>query len=329
MSDCAAGRNRHDDAHRPRRIALRPCDARDDRQRGSAGCQMQKLTARNLHCVLLRSERLRRAARSLATDSALFGGKNSECHDTRIMLFLDTAIRIASGAEMQLSDRIGRRMKLHDLHVLMAVVRAGSMRKAAAQLNTTQPHLQINRRTGSAVGVRLLDRHPQGVEPTVYGRALLDGGAAVFDDLRQAVKNIEFLADPEAGEVRILSGLIMPRTSSLPLSSGSPDAIRALCFISLVRQYYRTFGEDLYARNVDLLVARKWGSTSDETAGFEFLFDDPYFVVAGAQHPLARRRRVGPSELSSASLVLPPRESPPGGASSGSVSRRRAGRILV
>src|SRR5438067_2385133 len=33
---------------------------------------------------------------------------------------------------MQLSDRIGRRMKLHDLHVLIALVQAGSMSKAAA-----------------------------------------------------------------------------------------------------------------------------------------------------------------------------------------------------
>ena len=51
--------------------------------------------------------------------------------------------------------------------------------------------------------MRLLDRHRQGVEPTEYGRALLDCGVAVFDDLRQGVKNIEFLADPTAGEVRI------------------------------------------------------------------------------------------------------------------------------
>jgi DNA-binding transcriptional LysR family regulator len=29
------------------------------------------------------------------------------------------------------------------------------------------------------VGVRLLDRRRQGVEPTEYGRALLKGGAAV------------------------------------------------------------------------------------------------------------------------------------------------------
>ena len=38
---------------------------------------------------------------------------------------------------MQLSDQIGQRMKLHDLRVLMTVVQAGSMNKAAALLHTT------------------------------------------------------------------------------------------------------------------------------------------------------------------------------------------------
>src|SRR3954470_8141849 len=105
---------------------------------------------------------------------------------------------------MQVSDRIGRRMKLHDLHVLMAVVQTGSMNKAAGLLNTGQS--AISRSIADlerTVGVRLLDRNPQGVEPTEYGRALLDGGAAVFDNLRQAVENIEFLADPTVGEIRI------------------------------------------------------------------------------------------------------------------------------
>ena len=101
------------------------------------------------------------------------------------------------GAGMQLSDRIGRRIKLHDLHVLMGVVQAGSMSKAAQVLNTTQP--AISRSIADlehTIGVRLLDRGRQGVEPTEYGRALLDGGVAMFDDLRQAVARIEFLADP-------------------------------------------------------------------------------------------------------------------------------------
>src|ERR1700742_4627345 len=105
---------------------------------------------------------------------------------------------------MHLHDRIGCRMKLHDLHVLMTVVQAGSMSKAAALLNTGQP--AISRSISDlehALGVRLLDRSRQGVKTTDYGRALLDGGLAVFDELRQTVKNVKLLADPSIGEVRI------------------------------------------------------------------------------------------------------------------------------
>ncbi len=111
---------------------------------------------------------------------------------------------------MQMSDRIGHPIKLQDLHVLMAVAQAGSMNKAAALLNTGQSAISRSiAELEHTLGVRLLDRNPQGVEPTQYGRALLDGGAAVFDDLRQALKNIEFLADPTAGEVRIGSSALM------------------------------------------------------------------------------------------------------------------------
>ena len=67
---------------------------------------------------------------------------------------------------MQSSDRIARRMKLHDLHILMAVVQAGSMNKAAAILNTTQPAVSRSiAELERTVGVSLLDRNARGVEP--------------------------------------------------------------------------------------------------------------------------------------------------------------------
>jgi len=50
-----------------------------------------------------------------------------------------------------------------------------------------------------AVGVRLLDRHPRGVEATVYGCALLKRTLAVFDELKQGIKEIESLDDPSGG----------------------------------------------------------------------------------------------------------------------------------
>jgi len=41
---------------------------------------------------------------------------------------------------MPWSDRIGRRVKLRDLHVLLAVAETRSMAKAAQRLAISQPH---------------------------------------------------------------------------------------------------------------------------------------------------------------------------------------------
>ena len=67
-------------------------------------------------------------------------------------------------------DRIERRLKLHDVRVLMSVVEAGSMAKAAECLGTSQP--AVSRSIADlehTLGVRLLERSPRGVEPTQYG----------------------------------------------------------------------------------------------------------------------------------------------------------------
>src|ERR1043165_4876433 len=100
-------------------------------------------------------------------------------------------------------DRIGRRVKLRDLHILLAVAKLGSMGKAAAELAVSQPAIsKAIADVEHAVGLRLLERGPRGIEPTMYGRALLKCGTAVFDELRQGVKELEFLTDPGAGEIR-------------------------------------------------------------------------------------------------------------------------------
>jgi DNA-binding transcriptional LysR family regulator len=52
-------------------------------------------------------------------------------------------------------------------------------------------------------GVRLFERGSQGVELTTYGAALLNCGVAVFDEMRQGLKQLEALSDPASGEVRI------------------------------------------------------------------------------------------------------------------------------
>lgn len=171
---------------------------------------------------------------------------------------------------MQLRDRIGARLKLNDLHVLMTVVQAGSMNKAAMLLNTTQP--AVSRSIGElerSVGVRLLDRGPQGVEPTNYGRALLDGGAAVFDDLRQTLKNIQFLADPAVGEIRVgCNPFLAASFVSAVVDKLSRRYPRVVFHI--VTAYAETLLRELSERNVDLLITRRSGPVVDERLSDEF-----------------------------------------------------------
>ena len=210
---------------------------------------------------------------------------------------------------MQLSDRIGNRMKLQDLHVLMTVVQAGSMGKAAQILNTTQPN--VSRSIGEleqALGVRLLDRHRQGIEPTEYGRALLDCGAAVFDDLRQGVKNIAFLADPAAGELRIGTTTFLAASFVSALVDRLSRRYPRIVF-HLVTGYTETLHQELAERNVDLLIIRGSGPIADPRYDFEFLFDDSYVVAAGAQNQWGRRRRIEIAELVNELWVLPPPDS--------------------
>jgi len=158
---------------------------------------------------------------------------------------------------MQLSDRIGRRMKLQDLHVLMTVMQAGSMGKAAQSLNITQPAVSRSiAELENALGVRLLERHRRGIEATEYGRALLDCGVAVFDDLRQGVKNIEFLADPTTGEVR--TGNTLPSTAS-SFIAGIIDRLsrrHPRMAFHVVPGTQDTLRRELNARSVDLVITR-------------------------------------------------------------------------
>lgn len=209
---------------------------------------------------------------------------------------------------MQLSDRIGRRIKLQDLHVFATVVQAGSMGKAADLLNTSQPN--ISRSIADleyAIGTRLLDRYRRGIEPTQYGRLLLNCALAAFDDLRQGVKDIEFLADPAGGEVRI--GSIIPLAASFVsavidrLSRRYPRIV-----FYVVAHQQEELHRELSERNLDLLIAWRPAPFTDDRQSFDFLFDDSYVVVAGPQNRWIRRRRIQLSELAGEAWALPPPE---------------------
>ena len=107
---------------------------------------------------------------------------------------------------MELIDRVAYRLKLRDLRLLDTVVRQGSMAKAAnaAPPIATGGFQGRSPRWSNVLGVRLIDRGRQGIEPTPHGRALLKSAVSQSSTSSgTASMEIEFLSDPTAGEVRI------------------------------------------------------------------------------------------------------------------------------
>jgi DNA-binding transcriptional LysR family regulator len=212
------------------------------------------------------------------------------------------------GEIMQIKDRIGHHMKLQDLHVLMTVAQAGSMGKAAERLNSSEPSVSRSiTELEQSLGVVLFDRHRHGVEPTDHGRALLNCGAAVFDELRQGVQNIKFLSDPTAGEVRIGSNPFLAASFVSMVVNRLSQRHPRMVF-HLVTAPSELLFRELSERNVDLLIIRRLGPLADKRMSFQTLFDDSYVVAAGAESAWARRRRLAFTELAGERWVLPPPE---------------------
>jgi DNA-binding transcriptional LysR family regulator len=203
------------------------------------------------------------------------------------------------------ADRIGRRLKLRDLHIFMVAAQC-SMGRAATELAMSQP--AVSRAISDlehSIRVRLLDRSPQGIEPTLYGEALLRWAGVVFDDLRQSVKEIEFLADPSSGEVRI--GTTEPMAAGFVpavverLSRQYPRLIVHVLQAATVPLQYR----DLRDRRTDAVLGWMLPGTPDDDLASEVLFMDRHRVVASADNPWTRKRRISLSDLAGEPWTLP------------------------
>jgi DNA-binding transcriptional LysR family regulator len=208
-------------------------------------------------------------------------------------------------------SRIGRRVRLRDLHVLFAVAETGSMAKAGAQLRVTQP--AVSKAIGDledAVGVRLLDRSPRGVELTAYGQELLKCGLAAFAELRDGIRGIEQLADPEVGEVRvgsvetIMAGFL-PAVIERFLSR-HPKVMVTHVHTSPFEEGYTA----LHERKVDALIHLSRNITLAEDLQSEVLFHDRICLAAATQSPWARRRKVDYADLVGAAFIGPPSATP-------------------
>jgi DNA-binding transcriptional LysR family regulator len=206
---------------------------------------------------------------------------------------------------MKWTDRIGRRVKLRDLHIALAVAEAGSMTRAAEDLAVSYPVVSKTiSELEHTLGVKLFDRSIAGVEPTHYGRALLKSGVAVFDEMRKALQQIDSIKQPDAGELRIGSSIVTD-AGLLPaimerFSQDFPRAVVNVLAENIAIQQY----DNLRDRKVELVFGRLPTPMTEPDLVAETLFDEPNIVVAGSESRWARRRNLTLADLIGEPWVL-------------------------
>jgi DNA-binding transcriptional LysR family regulator len=212
--------------------------------------------------------------------------------------------------ETKWTARIGRKLRLRDLHILLAVAKTGSIGKAAAELGISQPVVsKAMSDLEHSLGVRLLDRGSKGVEPTRHGRALLKTAAVVFDELRKGVDTLECLSDPTVGELRL--------GCTEPLAAGFVGAVIESLARDLPRVSFNVVTGDplalkereLLQRSIELAVTPSEGLGRGGDIDVEALFDDQQVIAAGPDNKWARRRGIAFAELAKEPWILPPPDS--------------------
>jgi DNA-binding transcriptional LysR family regulator len=206
---------------------------------------------------------------------------------------------------MQWEDRIGRRLRLKDLHTLQTVAEAGSMAKASERLALSQPAIsKAISDMERMLGAPLLDRSSRGVELTECGRLLVERGRVIFDEVRQGVLDIEHLSDASQGEVRIGTS-----------EAASIFVTRIIC--RLTRKYPRityyvlvsdsdTLVRGLRERTLDVLVTRWVPSLVADDLAAEVLYKAALAVMANRHHPLVHRDTLKLMDLMEQQWALSP-----------------------
>jgi DNA-binding transcriptional LysR family regulator len=204
-------------------------------------------------------------------------------------------------------SRIGRRVRLHDLHALSVVVQSGSMAKAAKELGVTQSAVsQMVADLEAALRVRLLDRSPRGVVATIYGSVLLKRSRAALDELRNGIQEIESLTDHATGQVRI----------------GCPESISSAVLPSIAELFFKRYPRavldvddvnfgmlaPLLDRKIDLVIARGGRGFAEQDVSddlnVETLFEDELVVAAGPQSRWFNSRKIDLADLINERWIL-------------------------
>lgn len=185
----------------------------------------------------------------------------------------------------QEAARLGYRLRLKQLSLVAALGEQGSLRRAAAEINVTQPTAtKMLAEIEAVLGFRLYERRPRGLHVTPLGKEVLAFAIRVLAEFDRMLTAVDARRRGGVGELTI--GAILGAT---------PDVIAQAVTEMKERQPFLTIklrGESsdhvlelLEARIADVAVGRFNDLTQHNLFEYEPLGDEALCIVARAGHP--------------------------------------------
>ncbi|TWP53852.1 LysR family transcriptional regulator [Lentzea tibetensis] len=205
---------------------------------------------------------------------------------------------------MKLPRLLDGRLKLRHLVLLEALLRQGTVVGAAAQLHVTQPVATKGlHELEDILGVKLFDRGPRGITPTVYGSAFAEYATAVLTQLTEAGRHIAELADAERGTV-VVGTHLAGSNVLLPRAITAIKRDRPHLTVIVREAAPEPLLVELVAGRVDMIVGRLTAPSDGQVTRHK-LYDESVDLVVRASHPLAGRTDVDLAELGRYPWILP------------------------
>ena len=179
---------------------------------------------------------------------------------------------------------------LHQLHAFTTIVSSGSLGRAAAALNVSQPALSRTiRRLEDHIGAPLFERHSKGMQLTDIGGALLPHATLLQRESEHAAEEINAMRGLAKGTIRLgsigsLAYLVLPAAVAAVLAKWPNLKVQ------IIEGVWDRLAEALVKHEIDLALGVTVRDTDELVAIKDCRWEDWSHVVAAKDHPLRAKR---------------------------------------
>lgn len=201
------------------------------------------------------------------------------------------------------------RLKTRQLLLLIALDEQRNIHRAAEALHMTQPAASKQiKDLEEMLGVKLFERLPRGMEPTIYGETMIRHARMALTSLSLAHDDVVALKQGLVGQVEV--GVIMtPAMSLLPRAIARIKQHAPLLRIGVHVEPSNVLLDMLERGTLDFMIGRI--VERDGTTGliYEELTEEPACAVVRNGHPLLENKTLQVKDLAGQPWILPPQGS--------------------